>query len=69
MMDAFALNPFDLISGECIHANLARFDVRVVATTVSVFAICLLNWVVYGIRWLVFTKAVQRQRALTQHAW
>ena len=69
IVDSFALNPFDLISGECINANLARFDARVVATTVCVFVACVLNWLIFGIRCLVFSNAEQRQRALSQHAW
>ena len=69
IIDSFALNPFDLISGECLNTNLTRFDTRVVATTVSVAVVCVLNWLVFGIRWLAFDKAKQRQRALSQHAW
>ena len=67
IIDSFALNPFDLISGECINASLARFDARVVATTASVAVVCVLNWLVFGIRWLAFAE--QRQGALSQHAW
>ena len=69
IVDSFALNPFDLISGECINANLARFDARVVATTVCVVVACVLNWLIFGIRCLVFSKGEQRQRALSQHMW
>ena len=68
-IDSFALNPFDLIAGECINTNLARFDARVVATTASVAVVCVLNWLAFGIRWLAFANAEQRQRALSQHSW
>ena len=43
-LDVAALNPFELVSSECLNSNLAAYDTRVVLSTCSFVAVCAVNW-------------------------
>ena len=68
LIDLSSLNPLDLISGECVNASLSRYDTRVIVTTIGVMSICVVNWLVYGIRWLAQASDDKRRKAFSDHA-
>ena len=65
LIKSLGFNPLDLINGECMASLLARFDNRVVATTLGVAGLCALNWLIYGLRTRL--RRAQEDHAFRQH--
>ena len=43
-LDLTALNPLELIAGECVNEGLGSYDTRVVVSFIGFVAVCLVNW-------------------------
>ena len=43
-LDLTALNPLELIAGECVNEGLGSYDTRVVVSFIGFVAMCLVNW-------------------------
>ena len=43
-LDLTALNPLELIAGECVNEGLGSYDTRVVVSFIGFVIVCLANW-------------------------
>ena len=66
-LDLTALNPLELIAGECVNEGLGSYDTRVVASFIGFIAVCLVNWVVFGVRRSLKPAAEYRLRVFSEH--
>ena len=65
-LDLAALNPFDLISSECVNTEFASYAMKVNASVIAFSTICFVIWETWVMNWCG-AKVENRPRIYARH--